>query len=58
MCEDKAICEGCGSEEYTYDELLFIDDENEIKRTEFDGLYVCPDCVFKHGVYLDRLEAR
>jgi hypothetical protein len=56
MCDDKSICEACGCEEYTYDELLFIDDENEVKRSKFDGLYVCPDCVFAHSVLLDRLE--
>jgi hypothetical protein len=39
-------CEYCGSHKYTYDELIFVCDDEEERKKEYRGLYICPDCVF------------
>lgn len=39
-------CEYCGSHKYTYEELIFILDDDEDRKPEYRGLYICPDCVF------------
>ena len=40
----KPPCEVCGTHKYTYEEFLFLD-EDDPENGEFGGLYACPDCV-------------
>lgn len=44
--KNKPPCEVCGTHKYTYEELLFLD-EDDLNNGEFAGQYACPDCVFE-----------
>jgi hypothetical protein len=44
--KDNPPCEFCGKHKHTYDELLFVSDDDTERKPEYRGLYICPDCVF------------
>lgn len=40
-----SICEICGRE-VEYEELIFVMDDDEDRKPEYRGYYICDDCVF------------